>query len=278
MEEELNNQSRRKFIQQISLASALLLSGKITDLSAEDVYGLKANVKMRFALASDFHFGQPETPFEESAENVIRQINRFSKSNRLDFCILNGDLIHNEKYLLPIVKQKTDLLEVPYYVVRGNHDRVSAEIWNEVWKMPLNHTFEFKGSAFILADTSNVEGTYVSPDLSWLENKLEHYKSRKNIFLVLHVPQAKWTANAIDSPDFFELIHKYPNIRAGFHGHEHDQDGVKMAKNIPFLFDSHVGGNWGTPYKGFRVVELLNNGTLVTYMMNPTEKLAELSY
>jgi hypothetical protein len=57
------------------------------------------------------------------------------------------------------------------------------------------------------------------------------------------------------------------------HGHEHDQDGVKMIDNIPFMFDSHVGGNWGTPYRGFRVVELLNDGTLISYMMNPTEKL-----
>jgi len=278
MKEKLNNQSRRKFIHQISFASALLLSGKIADLSAEDVYSLKAKVKMRFALASDLHYGQPNTLFEETTDKVIKQINLFSKSNRLDFCVLNGDIIHNEKSLLPLVKKKTDLLEVPYYVVRGNHDRVTDELWNEVWKMPLNHSFEFKGSAFILADTSNEQGTYVSPDLSWLESKLEQYKSRKNIFLILHIPQAKWTVNAIDSPDFFNLIHKYPNIRAGFHGHEHDQDGVQMAKNIPFLFDSHVGGNWGTPYKGFRVVELLNNGTLITYMMNPTEKLAELRY
>lgn len=278
MQENVNNQSRRKFIHQISLASALLLSGKITDLSAEDVYGLKGKVKMRFALASDFHYGQPDTPFDETTEKVIKQINLFNKSNRLDFCVLNGDLIHNEKSFLPIVKKKTDLLEVPYYVVRGNHDMVTDELWNEVWKIPLNHSFEFKDSAFILADTSNEQGTYVSPDLAWLESKLEHYKSWKNTFLILHIPQGKWTKNAIESPDFFTLIHKYPNIRAGFHGHEHDQDGVKMAKNIPFLFDSHVGGNWGTPYKGFRVVELLNNGTLITYMMNPTEKQAELSY
>ena len=278
MKENLKDQTRRKFIQQISLASALLLSGKITNLSAAEVYGLKAKVKLRFALASDFHYGQPDTPFDETTEKVINQINLFNKSSRLDFCVLNGDIIHNEKSFLPIVKRKTDLLEVPYYVVRGNHDMVTDELWNEVWKMPLNHSFEFKGSAFILADTSNEQGTYVSPNLVWLESKLEQYKDMKNIFLILHIPQAKWTKHAIDSPDFFELIDKYPNIRAGFHGHEHDQDGVKMAKKIPFLFDSHVGGNWGTPYKGFRVVELLNNGTLITYMMNPTEKLAELSY
>ncbi len=278
MGKNIKSESRRKFIQQISIASALLIGGRITDLSAEEVLGLKAKVKLRFVLASDFHYGQPGTAFDEMTDKVINQINLFNKSNRIDFCVLNGDIIHNEENLLPLVKKKTDNLQVPYYVVRGNHDMVTDELWNEVWKMPLNLSFEAKGSAFILADTSNIQGTYVSPDLQWLKEQLEQHKNKKNVFLILHIPQALWTNHAIDTPDFFELIHKYPNIRAGFHGHVHDQDGVFMAKKIPFLFDSHVGGNWGTPYRGFRVVELLNDGTLITYMMNPTEKQAELKY
>jgi hypothetical protein len=51
-----------------------------------------------------------------------------------------------------------------------------------------------------------------------------------------------------------------------------------MNGKIPYLFDSHIGGNWGTAYKGFRVVELMDDGSLVTYMMNPTERINELSY
>ena len=278
MEKNISRQSRRRFIQQISFASALLLTGRITDLSAEEVYDLKAKVKLRFVLASDFHYGQPNTAFNEMTDKVINQINLFNKSNRIDFCVLNGDIIHDEKNLLPLVKKRTDNLQVPYYVVRGNHDMVTDELWNEVWKMPLNHSFEAKGSAFILADTSNVQGTYVSPDLQWLKQKLEQYKNKENVFLILHIPPEEWAEHTIYAPKFFELIHKYPNVRAGFHGHLHDQDGVVMAKNIPFLFDSHVGGSWGTPYRGFRVVEVLNDSTLVTYMMNPTEKLTELKY
>jgi hypothetical protein len=46
-----------------------------------------------------------------------------------------------------------------------------------------------------------------------------------------------------------------------------------MRDNIPFLFDSHFGGNWGTNYKGFRVVELLKDHSMLTYLMNPTEKI-----
>jgi hypothetical protein len=46
-----------------------------------------------------------------------------------------------------------------------------------------------------------------------------------------------------------------------------------MLGTIPHLYDSHIGGNWGTPYKGYRILELLENNTIRTYLMNPTEKI-----
>ena len=48
-------------------------------------------------MASDVHYGQPDTPFEKMTETVINQINLFHQQSRLDFCVMNGDLIHNEK-------------------------------------------------------------------------------------------------------------------------------------------------------------------------------------
>jgi hypothetical protein len=124
------------------------------------------------------------------------------------------------------------------------------------------------GYPFILLDSSNEKGEYLSPDLVWLKESLEGLKKQKQVFIFVHIPQAKWTKNGIDTPAFLELLDKYPNIKAVFHGHEHDQDGVKMHGKIPFYFDAHIGGNWGTAYKGFRVVELNQDGSLVTYMLN----------
>jgi hypothetical protein len=60
--------------------------------------------------------------------------------------------------------------------------------------------------------------------------------------------------------------------------HEHDQDGVKSLHNIPFMFDSHFGGSWGTTYKGFRVVEMVKEKSFLTYLMNPTEKINQASF
>lgn len=270
--------SRRHFVKNISFASAFFMGGGFQSISAQDVDALKDQVKMRFAVASDAHYGQPNTPYEAMMDTIIEKINLFHGSNPLDFCVMNGDIVHDEKSFLSQAKQKIDGLKVSYFVTRGNHDKCSSDYWEQVWNMPLNHQKVVKNSLVLLGDTSNEQGTYVSPDLAWLEAQLEANKKRKNIFLFLHIPQAKWTKNGIETPAFFELIKNYPNIRAVFHGHEHDQDGVQMVGKLPFLFDSHIGGSWGTPHKGFRVVELLNSGTVLTYLMDPTVRKNELSY
>lgn len=270
--------SRRSFIRNVSFASLFLLGGGIQPLSAEELYRLRKKVSLRFVVASDSHYGQPETDFDGMIEKVIGQINAFHHEHPLDFCVFNGDIIHNEKNLLPLAKKQLDKLTMPWQVTRGNHDMVSPAYWQEVWGTPLNHDVTIKQYGIILGDTSNEEGKYLSPDLGWLKQVLDKHQQQKQVFLFLHIPQAKWTKHAIDTPAFFELIKNYPNLKAVFHGHEHDQDGVKMSNNIPFFFDAHVGGNWGTEYKGFRVVELLEDASMVTYMMNPVEKLNEMIY
>ena len=51
-----------------------------------------------------------------------------------------------------------------------------------------------------------------------------------------------------------------------------------MVDGLPFMFDSHIGGNWGTSYKGFRVVELIKDNSILTYLMNPTERINQASF
>lgn len=272
---ENSHRSRRSFIRSMSFGSLFLLSGEWVKLNAADVYQLRSKVRLRFAVASDAHYGQPKTDFEGMLQQCLTYINHFHEKNALDFCVINGDIIHNDSSFLPLAKQKIEQLNMPWMVTRGNHDMVSGDTWQSIFQMPLNHDRVIKKSALILGDTSNEKGTYLSPDLVWLKEKLDTYVQLDSVFLFLHIPQAMWTKNAVDTPAFFELIDQYPNIRAVFHGHEHDQDGIIRHKQIPFFFDAHIGGSWGTAYHGFRVVELLNDNTFLTYMMNPTEKINE---
>ncbi len=224
---------------------------------------------LRIIIASDFHYGQPKTDFEGMAATFIDKANAFAAAHACNFCILNGDLIHDKTEWAAKAKASYDKLSLPYFVTKGNHDRLSDTDWAEVWKMPVNFSFEKKKVGFILGTTSNEKGDYLSPDLDFLKTELDKFSKLKTVILALHIPQAKWTANGVENKEFFDLVSKYPNLKAIFHGHEHDQDGIIMHAGKPYIFDSHIGGSWGTDYRGFRVLEISKTGELVTYMMDP---------
>jgi DNA repair exonuclease SbcCD nuclease subunit len=270
--------TRRTFLKTFSIASAWLVGGGIQELTAAQVLSLKTKVSFRFAIASDGHYGQANTDFNDFYSKITQHINLFHQQSPLQGCVINGDIIHDKKEFLLQAKQKLDQLTIPYFVTKGNHDMVSDDYWKEVWTVPVNYEKVFKKHTFLMLSTSNEKGEYLSPDLVWLKAKLDEHKKQKNIFIFLHIPQYKWTANAIDTPAYFELTKQYPNIKAVFHGHEHDQDGVKILHETPYLFDSHFGGNWGTSYRGFRVVEVLKDNTMITYIMNPIAKINESTH
>jgi 3',5'-cyclic AMP phosphodiesterase CpdA len=266
---------RREFLKKSVPVLLLLANGKIAYAAGSDLAEKRKKSILRFAVASDGHYGQPETSYEDDFKRIVEQINFQHKKQPLQCTIINGDIIHNDPVFLPPAKQHLDQLKMPYYVTQGNHDQVNASEWQQVWQLPVNHSFTIKGQAFILATTSNIKGEYLCPDLSWLEQRLEEYRQAANIFIFIHITQMKWTQHGIDSPAFTDLLKKYKNIRAVFHGHDHIQDDIKVQDGIPYLFDGHFGGNWGTAYKGFRIVELLADNTIATYMLNPTAKLYE---
>ncbi|HTE28870.1 MAG TPA: metallophosphoesterase [Chryseolinea sp.] len=270
--------SRREFLRGISSASLVVLGGGVIKLSAADVVAFRKKTALRFVVASDGHFGQPETNFNDLHEKLVSHVTQFHGSNPLDFCVINGDIIHDQKSFLTVAKGYLDKLPVRYFVTKGNHDLVSDEYWQEVWNMPTNHTVKMNRNVVVLGNTSDEKGEYLSPDLGWLKQQLDENSKAKNIFIFLHIPQAKWNKGGIETPAFFELLKAYKNVRGVFHGHEHDQDGVKMRDSIPYMWDSHIAGNWGTSYNGFRVVELTRENDILTYIMNPVEKINQASF
>jgi Icc-related predicted phosphoesterase len=209
--------------------------------------------------------------------SAVSHINQMHKVKSFDFGVMNGDIIHDNIEFLGDAKKSLDNFEFPYYVTKGNHDIASPELWEKTWGLPLNYDIVLKNNVLLFGNTSNEKGEYLSPDITWLSQKLKQYEKSENIFLFFHIPPINWTPNAVNSMEFQHLVKQYKNIKAVFHGHEHDQDNVKWQDNIPYLFDSHIGGSWGTDYKGYRIVELYKDGSMLTYIMNPTEKINELS-
>jgi predicted phosphodiesterase len=266
--------NRLKFIKTASAVAILLANGKWlygNDMKLGEWE--KRKVKLRFVVASDGHYGEPNTAYETYFDTLVKRINEEHAKKEFEFCVINGDIIHNDKKYFTPAKAALDELQVKYYVSQGNHDHVNAAEWESVWSMPVNHDFVIGKNTFLILTTVDEKGTYLCPDLDWLKARLKAHEQQQNIFIFMHINPAKLTANAIDCEPLFDLLAKQKNVRAIFNGHDHDEEGVKTKNNIPFLFSAHFGGSWGTSYRGFRVVELLKDNSVATYMMNPVESL-----
>jgi hypothetical protein len=268
--------NRRDFIKYTTPVIILLANGKIVQASETDPYEWsRRKIKLRFAVASDGHYGEPKTDYENYFETIVNRVNEEHAANPFAFCMINGDIIHNDKTFYPAAKAALDKLRTPYYVSQGNHDHVNPDEWKAVWNIPVNHDFRIKKNSFLIATTSDEKGTYLPPDVNWIAAKLEEHRQQEHVFVFLHINPGKQTVNAVDCPELFDVLAKYKNVKAIFNGHDHDEEGIKIKNNIPFIFDAHFGGSWGTAYRGFRVVELLKDNSVATYILNPLEKINE---
>jgi 3',5'-cyclic AMP phosphodiesterase CpdA len=269
--------NRRKFIttSATGLAGVVLLPAINSFANDGNLYSTKAaKLKLRFALASDIHYGQPGTDFELNTGNMVKWLNDDHTKNHLDMVIINGDLVHNRPDLLPEIKTNyLDKLNVPYQTIPGNHDFADAAVWKSVFNYEDRYTVEHGDIAFILANTADTKGRYVCPDNSFIKASLNKFASKKIVFVVLHIPPIKWMKNEgfLDCPETVALLHAYPNVKAVFHGHDHLLDGVRYTDKLPHFFDSHIGGDWGTDYRGYRIVEVNEQNEIYTYQVNASQ-------
>ena len=271
--------STRRFFIKSSIAGAVLasLSPAVSALAAVDHQALtpqSGKAKLRFAIASDGHYAQPGTPFKKDHDNMVRWLNEAHDRSPLDFVIINGDLVHDRPDLLIEVKRDYyDKLKVPFYAIPGNHDHADTATWKSVFGYEDNFSFEKNGIGFILANTSNTVGKYLAPNPAFLKKELEKFKDLKTVFVILHIPPHLWVPENpfVESPETIGLLHGYTNVKAVFHGHDHSLDAVFYTDKLPHFFDAHIGGSWGTSYKGYRIVEVDEANKITTYQVNASQ-------
>ena len=272
-------QNRRFFIKS-SLAGIVLTSlSPITNAVASidqetEINRVARKSKLRFAIASDGHYGQPGTDYKQDHQNIVDWLNKAHDQNPLNFVIINGDLVHDRPELLPELKRDYyDQLKVPFYAIPGNHDHADAEIWKSVFGYEDNFSFEKNGVGFVLANTSNIKGEYICPDTDFLKRELDKFRELPAVFVILHIPPHFWVPESpfVECPDTIKLLHSYPNVKAVFHGHDHSLDAVFYTDKLPHFFDAHIGGNWGTAYRGYRIVDIDENDRITTYQVNASK-------
>ncbi|MGY0036343.1 metallophosphoesterase family protein [Pedobacter sp. NJ-S-72] len=189
--------SRRFFIKSsltgLALAGIPGIVSAMLPVEQDTVNNTAGKLKLRFAIASDGHYGQLGTPYKKDHENMVKWLNEAHQISPLNFVIINGDLVHDQPELLKEVKKDYyDRLKVPFFAIPGNHDHADSAIWKSVFGYEDNFSFENNGIGFILANTSNTKGTYIAPNGDFMKRELEKFKDLTTVFVILHIPPHLW--------------------------------------------------------------------------------------
>jgi Icc protein len=252
---------RRPFIEKLAIITSSFTVMPFISFGKMD---FPKNNKLKFIIASDGHYGQPNTPYEAIHETLIKAI---QEEEGVDFVVFNGDLIHDDPKWMPEVKEVYDSMSIPYYPVKGNHDRISENEWERIWGIPADHRFVVKEQyGMILANSSNEAGDYLCIDLDFLKSSLDEYQSLTHVFVFIHISQNDWTRHGVSCDEVLKALAAYPNVKAIFHGHDHDVNGIMRNRKKPYLWSGHFGGSWGSPLPGYRVCEIGDDGKVTTYL------------
>lgn len=184
-----------------------------------------------FAWLTDIHIGAPNA--EQDLMNCVQDIN---KRSTISFVIATGDIAEKGKDAeLTKAKEILDKLNVPYYIIPGNHDTKWSEsgntIFKQLWK---DDKFYFrKGNTALIGMNSGVYwrgggGHFTAEDLVWLDSVVSKESKGYELYFYSHHPMDG------DVHNWFKAINilRKGNIKALFWGHGHN-NRLKTIHGIP---------------------------------------------
>ncbi len=232
------------------------------------------------SLTPGFKWKDPNDPYWNfTNRSAVRQINGLSP----ELVIVNGDLTSwFTEAEFKLAKQMLDGLQMPYYPLRGNHDRQGAE--PEDWFKKAFHlersyyAFKQGGFLFICLDSIRLKDGWeeITPEQwTWLENTLKEHTGVPS-FIFSHYPLALGGAgiNKNDRKKFLDILSAYPQIIACFYGHKH---GAKIGllklggREIPQIL---VPTTKEYP-AGFALVRVFENGIVYNFQPEDCENCLE---
>ena len=187
----------------------------------------------RFAFLSDTHIGSPNGGAEEDLRRTVADINAM---NDIAFVVLTGDITElGTNAELAVAKRILDSLDVPYYIIPGNHDTG----WSESGGLSFNQIFgddkfyfQYNGVHFI----GCASGPYVRMSdghvprhaVNWMQTTLKKIGKKEPVVFLNHYPLDSGLDN------WYEIIDllKTKNTILALCGHGHSNRPVK-AEDIP---------------------------------------------
>ncbi|OWP64291.1 metallophosphoesterase [Hymenobacter amundsenii] len=178
--------------------------------------------------------------FYDETEAFVTSVNQ---QRGIDFVLVAGDLsdfgLTRE---FQWVNRRLAALRPPYLTVIGNHDLVGngRAIYQHVYG-PLNYTFDYAGTRFILLDTNGREDGFGGrvPDLPWLRRQLADTAGARRTVVVSHVPPTDEDFDPALVSGYTAALRADPRLVFHLSGHVH-----RFTAGQPF----HDGVSYLTTY------------------------------
>jgi 3',5'-cyclic AMP phosphodiesterase CpdA len=196
--------------------------------------------------------------FFDEFDEFVNSVNKLNKSKQVDFVIHVGDIadfglpkqyIWGNSYLLK--------LDVPYFVVIGNHDLVSngGDAYHEMFGQ-YDFSFIYDSVKFIAINTNSLEfdNNGNVPNITWLDEQLQPNSSFRKAVVLFHVApmHSEFDPNLIDA--FNQTLAKYHNVLFVAHGHMHD-----YSVSIPYNNGVSFVNVFGIEHNKFNIIEIEND-------------------
>ena len=207
----------------------------------------------RFAQLTDIHLTGSEGPH---TDDLMRSIAHINASQGIDFVLVTGDVSEcGDRATLLAVKECLSHLQVPYYIVLGNHETKWSDSGCTAWQQVFGYErfqYSHQGVHFLGFNTGPLMrmalGHVVPQDLSWLEECMAGYPASDPVVIVTHYPLMEG-----DVDNWYqatELLRRH-NVRLCIGGHYHamrnlSYDGVPgVLVRANYRSDAQDRGGYG---------------------------------
>ncbi|HPB89552.1 MAG TPA: metallophosphoesterase, partial [Bacteroidales bacterium] len=206
---------------------------------------------VKFAFIADTHIAEGSGNNDDLVQ-CINDINKLQKE--LQFVIFAGDITEfgsDEEIFL--AKELIDKLEIPYYIVAGNHDSKWSESGCNTFEKVFGYeNFEFEAGGIKFLGSNSGPNMRMAPalmpheSLVWLDSIAKVIPREQPVIFVNHYPQDTSMLN------YFQVLNalKQTNIQLVMGGHWHrntvlDYDGIPgvLGRAPAAGRNGHVGYN-----------------------------------
>ena len=190
------------------------------DLTRKNLEQLAAQPKPTGGDTLRFVFTADTQRYYDELEPLVSSINQ---QRGVSFVLIGGDIsdfgLSRE---MSWVNEKLSQLNVPYLTVIGNHDLVGngRTAYQEIFG-PLNYTFTYGGTRFILIDTNSREYAFSGrvPDVPWLQQQLADTAGVQRQVSICHVPPYDKDFDSTLVADYAHALAQAPRLMFNLSGH-----------------------------------------------------------